>query len=143
MGTYYHNLDLKNRIAVPSKYQNLGETFVVHRPLTGKKHLSIYRFDDWVELVELARSKEEDLQKQGYIQEVYNSNAFLVTKDKQGRITFDKRFCEYAGLEKEVVFVGVGRHINVWDRTAYEEKIRTDEEQIISGQMPEGFAPPF
>ncbi len=143
MGTYYHNLDTKNRVAVPSKYQNLGETFVLHRPLNGLRHLSLYRYDDWRELVEEVRNDQKSSEKRGFAQAAYNSNAFLVTKDKQGRITIDKRFCEYAGLEKEVVFVGVGRHVDVWDRFLHEEKTRKEDEILLSGEGYKGFAAPF
>ena len=39
--------------------------------------------------------------------------------DKQGRILIPSVLREFAALEKDVVFVGVGSRIEIWRQTGY------------------------
>ncbi len=43
--------------------------------------------------------------------------------DKQGRILIPSVLREFAALEKDVVFVGVGSRIEIWNRTRWDESI--------------------
>jgi len=46
-------------------------------------------------------------------------SAGAVQKDAQGRITLGPEFLSYAGLSKDVVVVGVGDKLEIWDRGGY------------------------
>ena len=43
--------------------------------------------------------------------------------DKQGRILIPSVLREFAALEKDVVFVGVGSRIEIWNRAGWDESI--------------------
>ena len=43
--------------------------------------------------------------------------------DKQGRILIPSVLREFAALEKDVVFVGVGSRIEIWNREGWDESI--------------------
>lgn len=45
------------------------------------------------------------------------------TIDNQGRITVPPHLAELAGLEREVVFVGAGEVIEMWDPETYAEYV--------------------
>ena len=47
----------------------------------------------------------------------------IVEVDKQGRILIPSVLREFASLEKDVVFVGVGSRIEIWNRAGWDESI--------------------
>ena len=43
--------------------------------------------------------------------------------DKQGRINLPPDYLGHADLEKELVFVGCGEYIEIWDKDTFEEEM--------------------
>ncbi|MBQ8944120.1 MAG: cell division/cell wall cluster transcriptional repressor MraZ [Clostridia bacterium] len=130
MGKYQHNLDQKNRLAVPTKLRgNLGSEFVVCKPLTKDIHcLYLYSLEGWQALVERISEKAtgEMLTK---IQRKLFINAERVECDTQGRFTIRTDFCEYANLQKAVTVFGAGQRIELWNPEAFAE-IEADTDDL-------------
>ena len=64
------------------------------------------------------------------------SGAQTVTVDKQGRILVPQDLRDFAGLEKDVVFAGLGSRIEVWSA----DKWKTNDEQIDINAISRGMA---
>lgn len=130
MGKYQHNLDQKNRLAVPTKLRgNLGSEFVVCKPLTKDIHcLYLYSLEGWQALVERISEKAtgEMLTK---IQRKLFINAERVECDTQGRFTIRTDFCEYANLQKAVTVFGAGQRVELWNPEAFAE-IEADTDDL-------------
>lgn len=58
------------------------------------------------------------------------SAATQVELDKQGRILIPGNHREFAGLEKDVVFAGVGKKIEIWSKEKWEETATFDYEEM-------------
>lgn len=119
MGTYDHSLDAKGRVIVPVKYRDaLGESFVVTLGLDGC--LFGYPTEKWdlfvKQLEELPGSK--DARK---LQRYFMAGAASCDVDKQGRVLIPTHLREKAGLEKDVVFVGVMSKIEIWSKERWTE----------------------
>lgn len=117
-GTYYHSVDPKGRLIIPAKLREvLGDACVI----TTEVHdcLSIFTMDSWdaleEKLLKLPRSKSRLVRH-------YTENAMDVTFDKQGRVMLTPNQREKAGIEKEVVLIGMIDHIEIWDKEAYEHE---------------------
>ena len=111
-GEYQHNMDLKGRVTVPSKFrEDLGDKFYVCKGLDGCLFLlSQAQWDKLVEKVSaipLAQGKG--------IQRYFFSGAAEVEPDKQGRILLPPNLREHADLGKEVVVIGVGDYVELWE----------------------------
>lgn len=52
------------------------------------------------------------------------------TVDAQGRISVPERLAEYAGIEKEIVFVGAGDVIEMWNPESYRKYVAGAEEDF-------------
>jgi MraZ protein len=52
------------------------------------------------------------------------------TVDKLGRILIPPNLREYAALEKNVVFVGMGSRIQIWDKQRWEETFQVAKEKF-------------
>ena len=64
------------------------------------------------------------LEFENYIRQVY-SNTVDVQIDSQGRFVIPQFLKEQVGIEKDVLFMGVGTHIEIWSREAFQEKQKT------------------
>ena len=63
--------------------------------------------------------------------------------DKQGRTLIPSVLREFAHLDKEVVFVGMGKRAEIWDKKRWEEKnaeVELNIEDIASDMEASGFS---
>lgn len=118
IGEYNHTVDAKGRINFPSKLrEDLGDSFIVTRGLDNC--LYVYSLEEWSELKtsikQLPRAKRRDLEH------FFFAGASEVQPDKQGRIGLVPNLRKFAGIDKNVVVVGVSDHVEIWDQAAWEE----------------------
>ena len=117
MGEYNHTIDEKGRIIVPSKFREaLGENFVVTQGLDGC--LFLYSYEEWENFVE-GLKKLPGTKEARQLQRYFMAGAAPCEVDKQGRILIPSKLRTAAGLEKEVVFVGVLSKIEIWSREVW------------------------
>ena len=62
----------------------------------------------------------------------YQGNSFDIELDASGRVTLPPPLLAHAGIEKEVVVVGVGDHLEVWDKGRW-----TREQEALDAQIEE------
>jgi len=49
-------------------------------------------------------------------------SAYEIVPDGQGRFVVPRSLAQYAGFNKEVIFVGLGERVEVWDSEAWSKK---------------------
>ena len=119
VGSYYHSLDSKNRVFIPSKYrEELGETFYITRKFD--TYLSIYTAEEWDAYTEKIEKLPESIAAE--IQDIILGGAQKCTLDSNGRVIIEDRLLKHAKIVKNIVFVGVGRQIRVWAEELWEER---------------------
>lgn len=122
MGEYSHTIDAKGRIIVPAKFRdNLGDNFVVTKGLDNC--LFVYTSDDWFKFEEKLRALPLTNKDARKFTRFFLAGAAEMEVDKQGRILIPSVLREFAALDKDVVFVGVGSRIEIWDKTRWNESI--------------------
>lgn len=127
LGEYEHTIDAKGRVAVPARFRGqLDRGAVISK---GMGHcLSVYTRARWEEksAALVAEKTEEELRD--FERRIYPS-ASEVELDGQGRLMLPARLRVYAGLNNEVTVAGVRDHIEIWDRTTWQDyQQRLDEE---------------
>ncbi len=134
LGQYWHTIDQKNRLSVPSKLRMLlGDSFVLCLPPNGDKCIFAYSNESWEALMQKLNENEpsKDLTlRQRFIR--FNSDIGEV--DKQGRVTISKRFIDFANIQKDVFILGAGRRAEIW---AAEEWNKMYSELEQNGKMPQ------
>ncbi len=120
IGEYYHNLDAKGRISIPSKFRDdLGGSFVLSKGLDNC--LYAYSALEWnVFKEQLLALHGANAQK---IRRFFFSGATECEIDSQGRIVVPPNFREYAKLLKEVVIVGLSTRAEIWNKENWEKYI--------------------
>ncbi len=119
MGMYNHTVDTKGRLIIPSKFREvLGEEFVVSKGMDGC--LFVYAADDWKAFEEKLTSLPMINKEARQFTRFFLAGAASVEVDKQGRILLPSHLREFAGLDKDVVLVGVGSRIEIWSQEKWE-----------------------
>ena len=119
MSEYNHTIDAKGRLIIPSKFREiLGEEFVVSKGMDGC--LFVYANDDWSAFEQKLTSLPLINKEARKFARFFLAGAAQVELDKQGRILLPASLREFAELDKDVVLVGVGSRIEIWNKDKYE-----------------------
>ncbi len=119
MSEYNHTIDTKGRLIVPSKFSDqLGDEFVVTKGMDGC--LFVYANEDWNAFEQKLTSLPLINKEARKFARFFLAGAAQVEVDKQGRILLPSNLRDFAGLEKDVVLVGVGSRIEIWSRENWE-----------------------
>lgn len=121
MSEYNHTIDAKGRLIIPSKFREvLGDEFVISKGMDGC--LFVYANDDWNAFEQKLTSLPLINKEARQFARFFLAGAAQVELDKQGRILLPASLREFAGLDKDVVLVGVGSRIEIWSREKYESE---------------------
>ena len=136
MGEYNHTIDAKGRLIVPSKFrEQLGNEFVVTKGLDGC--LFVYSNEEWKHIEEKFREIPLTTKDARKFSRFFFAGAASCEVDKQGRILLPANLREYAGIEKEVVSVGVLSRVEIWSKDRWEEASEYDDMDDIAEHMSE------
>ncbi len=147
-GSYYHTVDGKNRIRIPSKIKSdmfpedkseecgeekqEGGKFCVYFRAGKGKCISVYTEETVNELLEkIAYIKESD-DEMYWAASVYASSFKLVESDPQGRLVIPNDYKEYAEIDKDIVICGNINHVDIWSQKNYSEHLKTQNLDLTS-----------
>ena len=134
MGEYNHTVDTKGRLIVPSKFrEQLGDEFVVTKGLDGC--LFGYSNSEWENIEEKFRNVPLTTKDARKFARFFFAGAASCEVDKQGRILLPVVLREYAGIEKDVVSVGVFNRVEIWDKDKWQESNSYDDMDEIAEHM--------
>ena len=119
-GRFEHTIDAKNRMFIPAKYKETLESSFKLTFNGLEKCIMVYSNREW-EKYEESLTTLPPLQFADYIREVY-SNTVDVQIDSQGRVVIPQFLKEQVEIEKNVIIVGVGNHIEIWSKDVFEAK---------------------
>jgi MraZ protein len=123
-GLFEHTIDAKGRTSVPARFRevlaaNYGERLIVTTAFDRCLHVLPLKNWEAIEAKLGQRSSAEPGVKQIY--RTYVANATEVDVDKLGRVLLTPHLRTWAGLEKEVVWVGQIKHIELWSKAGWEK----------------------
>ncbi|HDR9471549.1 MULTISPECIES: division/cell wall cluster transcriptional repressor MraZ [Burkholderia] len=126
-------LDAKGRMSVPARYREALQGQAEGR-VTVTKHpdgcLLLFPCPEW----EVFRAKIAALPMDAHWwRRIFLGNAMDVDLDSAGRILVSPELRMAAGLEKEVMLLGMGSHFELWDSQTYIAK----EQAAMAQGMPD------
>ena len=128
-GEYSHSVDAKGRIIMPAKFREiLGDMFVVTKGLDGC--LFVYPNDEWENIENKFREIPLTTKDARKFSRFFFAGAADCEVDKQGRGLIPSVLREFAGLNKEVVLVGVLNRIEIWSKERWQENEYDDMDEI-------------
>ncbi|RTL13378.1 MAG: transcriptional regulator MraZ [Neisseriaceae bacterium] len=139
-GVTHLNLDPKNRLAIPAKYRDIlqaqdnGKVVIT---LESAQCLLIYPEAEW----EQVRAKVQNLPNSVHplvksYQRLVLGHAESIELDKAGRVLLPATLKNMAGLDRELVLVGMGNRFELWDKTKWtletEKALQASAEDLAS-----------
>jgi MraZ protein len=120
VGEFLHQLDVKNRLCIPSKWRFSGDQEDVYLALPNPLGcITIYppkmieRLEEKVSAVSLG-----DARGQKVLAKLF-SQADTFGCDKQGRIILSEKLIRHAGISKNALLIGSYATFNIWEPEAY------------------------
>lgn len=134
MSEYNHTIDAKGRLIIPSKFrESLGDEFVVSKGMDGC--LFVYTNNDWNAFEQKLTSLPLINKEARQFARFFLAGAAQVELDKQGRILLPAGLRAFAGLDKDVVLVGVGSRIEIWSSERWESMSSDENMDDIAAAM--------
>lgn len=134
IGEYEHSLDTKGRLIMPSKLrESIGEKFIVTKGLDGC--LFGFSKQEWTNFEEKLKTLPLTNKNARDFVRFFLSGATECEIDKQGRFLIVANLRQYASMEKDVVIIGVGTRIEIWNKKKWEEY--NNEENISADAIAE------
>jgi MraZ protein len=129
LGEFQHSLDAKGRIILPSRFRGRLESgLVLTRGLDGC--LWVMSQADWesfsVRLNDLSVADPRGRDTARF----FFSGASEDRPDKQGRISVPEPLRRHASLERDVIVIGTGPRIEVWNPERWEVRRASVEENL-------------
>ena len=129
-GTFTHAIDAKGRTSLPAKFREAlaaaGEPKIVLTQYPYWRAVQALPLSEWKRLEErLLVASPLDAKAQRNILRFY-STAHEVDLDVHGRVLVPPALREFAGLSKDVVWAGMGRHIQLFDKATYEAQMASE-----------------
>lgn len=129
-GSYEYSIDSKGRINIPAKLKKsvspeANEMFTITRGF--EKCLYVYPQDEWNKLEDSIRALTPTNSQHRFFMRLLLEQAVESTLDGQSRITIPKNLLLFAGIENEVLILGVLEHIEVWNPGDYKKYLASQE----------------
>jgi MraZ protein len=120
-GIHDHTLDAKNRLTVPARFRpELGHGVVLTKGF--ERCLQAYPAAEYDRIAEASLAGVNPLSPQAReLRRHLYGNTFPTELDSAGRIMVPGPFLQYAGIARDVVVIGAGQCLELWDREAWGE----------------------
>jgi len=113
LGEYELRIDPKGRLAIPARFRDeFRGRLVISRGFD--RCLNIHTLTEWQQLADALVSLPATQLNPRRIARFTFSGAFDLSPDRQGRIVLPLSLRQYAGINDEVVLVGVYTYLQVW-----------------------------
>lgn len=134
IGEYEHSLDAKGRVIMPAKLrEDMGEKFILTKGLDG----CLFGFSqkEWANFEEKLKTLPLTNKNARDFVRFFLSGATECEMDKQGRFLVASNLREYAEMDKEIVVIGVGNRIEMWNKEKW--TVHNSNENISADEIAE------
>jgi MraZ protein len=131
LGEYFHSLDEKGRVVLPSGFRRrLDQGCVVAKGQDGQ--LLLFPPDEFETRAAEVRERPQNRSGRRFSRTVF-SGADLQEPDKSGRVLVKPELRRYAELEAstEVAVIGVYDHVELWNKQRYLSDRATGDESYL------------
>jgi len=124
-GRFEHSIDDKGRISIPARFRDVLKREYASDQLVVTifdSCLVAYPLAEWQALEAKMRNLSLLKKDVKFFLRYFYSGAVECSIDDHGRILIPSQLREHAGLDREVVFVGVMKGFEIWDRGIWGEE---------------------
>ena len=140
-GEHYTSIDAKGRTSLPAKFREVfnetfgDERFYITKCLvnlgdgTFSHGLSVYPYREWQAMQEKVDNRVSGLSaaQLNSIKRLILAPGVECTADRQGRVLIPPTLRAYGSLEREIVFVGTRKKVEIWNLESWDRVCRQAE----------------
>jgi len=135
-GHFEHTLDAKNRLAIPAKFRAAFADGVVLAK-DPEACIAIWTPERHERILERALAGLNPMgSRYRKVARFFQANSFDAELDSAGRVTLPQTLLQHAGIDRQVVVLGVGDHLEVWARERWEraaQELDAEIAEVIEG----------
>jgi len=120
-GTFDHTLDAKNRLTVPARYRDaLAPGAVLAMPIDQTPCVCVWRAEEYETYTQEALADLPPLSKaRNDLARFLYGNSAEVRPDAANRVMIPGFLAEHASLDKDVLVVGAGSWLELWNTESW------------------------
>ena len=119
IGQYGGKIGEKHQAALPKKFREvLGDKLIITKGF--ENCLIIVSEENWKTLLEGTDGRPFTSQGTRELQRFLLRNATYVELDTKGRCVIPEYLRKFAGIDEEIVFAGIQRFVEVWDKKKWD-----------------------
>jgi len=125
IGSFHHTLDAKGRVSIPVQFrQVLTDRYEETLIITSDFDLCLvgYPVEEWRQIEEKMKTLPMMQKEVKDFLRFFYSSAVASPLDRQGRILLPAPLRQYAGLNRDVVMIGMSNKIEIWGERQWKEK---------------------
>lgn len=138
IGLYHHTIDAKGRVSIPVRFRQVlsdryEETLIVTTDFD--QCLVAYPIEEWRQIEEKTRALPTMKKEVKDFLRFFYSGAVECPLDRQGRILLPTSLRQYAGINRDVVLIGMMSKVEFWGERQWkqkEEQVNENAERISS-----------
>ncbi len=120
IGQYTSAIGEKHQAALPKKFREvLGDKLIVTKGF--ENCLITVSVENWKTLLEGTEGRPFTSKSTRELQRFLLGNATDVELDSKGRFVLPEYLRSFASIDKEIVFAGIQRFVEIWDKKAWED----------------------
>jgi len=128
LGEFEYKIDDKGRVSVPPRFRRLlREGLILTQGV--ERCITAYTPVEWKKIAESLTTSSITRSKLRRLNRAIFATAFNLNIDGQGRIALPVTLRQHAGIEDEVVVVGVNTYFELWNKEAWAEEKGISREQ--------------
>lgn len=140
-GQHQHAIDAKGRTSLPARFREVLATAADSRLMITTaldRYLVAYTMQAWLDFEQQLDAQPQFDKAVTRIRRVYIGGSAECEVDKMGRVLLPQRLRDWAKLDRELLWVGVGKRIEVWQPEAYaaefDDIVESDEKRAAVEQ---------
>jgi MraZ protein len=131
LGQYDGKISEKHQVALPKKFrQELGDRLIITKGF--ENCLIVVAEENWKTLLEGTEGKPFTNKNTRELQRFLLGNATYIELDTKGRFVLPEFLRNFAGIKNDVIFAGIQRFVEIWDKAQWEEHQKELSENITS-----------
>ena len=118
IGQYDGKIGEKHQVALPKKFrEKLGDKLIITKGF--ENCLILVSEENWKTLLEGTEGKPFTNKNTRELQRFLLGNANHIELDTKGRFVLPQFLLEFAYIKEEVIFAGIQRFVEIWDKTQW------------------------
>ncbi len=131
IGQYGGKISEKHQAALPKKFRDeLGDKLIITKGF--ENCLIVVSEENWKTLLEGTEGKPFTNKNTRELQRFLLGNATYVELDSKGRFVIPEFLRKFAGIKNDIIFAGIQRFVEIWDKEKWEENQKELSENITS-----------